>query len=707
MIVKIRAIVVACFMSGVVFVGVNSEQRFIETPPSYQEVSSGEDVKLVCKVQDKKGQCIWQKDRKPVGMHPDKYEWANGRGGGGGGDADCTLLIRRASLDFDDGLWECQVTPGDFTRQDALTSLASRLLVRVKPRKPSLEYGGTIMTGAITLREGQEVTISCVSRYGNPPALIKWFIGGDEVEPLREQTNATEVDSPKTWAAHSLLRVKGARENHGLPIRCLSLHSSSPLPAIAESRLDIHYSPEVHTETSPRLLTSALEDSASFMSIKCIADANPPAAIRWYKDSVPLTRSNSIDSFGQNLTNRNGTMSGSEIRFEPVKQTDTGLYTCKGINVIGESSPANYRLDIQYGPRMRINDRMNKTRGDVEVTALLASTVDPFECDDFDANPPARYRWVHLRGGVPQTIDNSVHGETGSRRLSLKNVIWSNEGEYRCVAFNIINSVRREMSSDTRFILHVSGPPEIQTRRYNHNNDDDNDRLSDNMSMDESIAWVGDSFHILKSKFCSRPPPRLIAWQWGSSHIRSGESIEPKYEALPLEPIKESNETTNCYYAKLEIRDLQREDSRVYNLLIESEKGRDTTSLKLIVRDPMEIKIIAIAGGIGLLLLFVIIGLVFYAILKARHRKYQKKRAEEEDENSIAADAFYTTTPSINRQKTTASPASKVYVRKSPSEGGLAVMYDYNQIVKHSRTLSPEALKIRRAPAVLQPPTIV
>ncbi|XP_057323936.1 kin of IRRE-like protein 1 [Microplitis mediator] len=694
-----------CLMLGVIVVGVNSEQRFIETPPSYQEVSSGEDVKLVCKVQDKKGQCIWQKDRKPVGMHPDKYEWANGRGGGGNGDADCTLLIRRASLDFDDGLWECQVTPGDFTRQDALTSLPSRLLVRVKPRKPSLEYGGTILTGALTLREGQEVTISCVSRYGNPPALIKWFIGGDEVEPLREQTNATEVDSPKTWAAHSLMRVKGDRENHGLPVRCLSLHSSSPLPAIAECRLDIHYAPEVHIETSPRLLTSALEDSASFMSIKCLADANPPAAIRWYRDSIALTRSNSIESIGQNLTHRNGTMSGSEIRFEPVKQTDAGLYTCRGINVIGESSPANYRLDVQYGPRMRINGRTNNTAGEIEVTAMLASTVDPFECDDFDANPPARYRWVHLRGGVPQTIDNSVHGETGSRRLSLKNVIWSNEGEYRCVAFNIINGVRREMSSDTRFILHVSGPPEIQTRSYS--NDNNIDRLSDDMSIDESIGWVGDPFHILKSRFCSRPPPRLIAWQWGSSHIRSGESIEPKYEALPLEPIKENNETTNCYYAKLEIRDLQKEDSRVYNLMIESEKGRDTTSLKLTVRDPMEIKIIAIAGGIGLLLLFLIIGLVFYSILKARHRRYQKKKAEEEEEGSIAADAFYTTTPSINRQKTTASPASKVYVRKSPSEGGLAVMYDYNQIVKHSRTLSPEALKVRRAPAVLQPPTIV
>lgn len=106
------------------------EQRFIETPPLYQEVSSGDDVQLRCRVQDKRGECIWQKDRKPVGMHPDKYEWVRGRG------SDCTLLIRRASLDFDDGLWECQVTPGDFTRQDALTSLHSRLLVRGEMIRP-------------------------------------------------------------------------------------------------------------------------------------------------------------------------------------------------------------------------------------------------------------------------------------------------------------------------------------------------------------------------------------------------------------------------------------------------------------------------------------------------------------------------------------------------------------------------------------------
>lgn len=92
---------------------------------------------------------------------------------------------------------------------------------------------------------------------------------------------------------------------------------------------------------------SALEDSVSFMSIKCIADANPPAAIRWYKNSIIMTRNNFIETMTHNSTDRNGTMSISEIRFEPVKRGDAGLYSCKGINVIGESAPANYRLDVQ------------------------------------------------------------------------------------------------------------------------------------------------------------------------------------------------------------------------------------------------------------------------------------------------------------------------------------------------------------------------
>lgn len=45
---------------------------------------------------------------------------------------DCSLWIRAATIDFDDGAWECQVTASDFTTQDALTSAPVQLVVRGK-----------------------------------------------------------------------------------------------------------------------------------------------------------------------------------------------------------------------------------------------------------------------------------------------------------------------------------------------------------------------------------------------------------------------------------------------------------------------------------------------------------------------------------------------------------------------------------------------
>ncbi|XP_066590101.1 irregular chiasm C-roughest protein-like [Prorops nasuta] len=700
--------IVLCIILLVVGGG-RGEQRFSETPPEHQEVSSGDDLQLRCRVQDKRGHCIWQKDRKPVGMHPDKYEWAASHR-----ENDCTLLIRRASLDFDDGFWECQVTPGDFTRQDALTSLPSRLLVRVKPRKPRLEFGGTILNSALTLREGQEVTISCVSRYGNPPAVIKWFIGDRETEAMREQTNATEVDSPKTWAAYSLLRVRGQREDHGKPIRCLALHPSNSEPSTAQSLLDIQYSPEVRIETSPRLDakgTPALEDSSSFVSLRCLSDANPPATIKWFKDSVPITASSNVAPL-ENRAQPNNTLSGSELRFEPVKREHVGLYSCKAINVIGESPPANYILDVQYGPVQLVpSNKRDQENGSavqtqqVEETALLGTELEAFVCEDFEGNPEPQYRWVHIRpGGVTEMIENRAvrrkegrEGE-GGRRLRLENVMWSDEGEYRCVAYNVINGVRREHPSEARYVLHVTGPPEIQLRPS-----------AGEKGFYESIGWSGEAVHRLKSRFCSRPPPRLVAWQWGNTHISAGESIDSKYEALPLEPIIENKMLTNCYWAKLEIKDLLREDGRMYTLVVESEKGRDSTNIKLTVRDPTEMRVIAAAAAVGMLFLLLLISIGVYSLLRVKHRRYLTGRGgeEEEEEGSIAADAFYNN-PAMDRQKSANPPVHKSFARKSNPEGGLAaVMYDYDRITKQSRAMSPEALKVRRAPAVLQPPTIV
>ena len=76
----------------------------------------------------KKGECRWERDGDPVGIYPTKYEWS-----GNPEDGDCSLKILDSSLEFDDGVWQCQVTPTNFLQKDSLISEGAQLVVRGKP----------------------------------------------------------------------------------------------------------------------------------------------------------------------------------------------------------------------------------------------------------------------------------------------------------------------------------------------------------------------------------------------------------------------------------------------------------------------------------------------------------------------------------------------------------------------------------------------
>jgi hypothetical protein len=99
-------------------------QKFIETPV-YTEVNPGGAVRLPCTVSSMKGECRWEKDGVPVGLYSGKYEM-NGSVESG----DCGLSILGASIEYDNGVWQCQVTASDFKQKDTLISEGAQLVVR-------------------------------------------------------------------------------------------------------------------------------------------------------------------------------------------------------------------------------------------------------------------------------------------------------------------------------------------------------------------------------------------------------------------------------------------------------------------------------------------------------------------------------------------------------------------------------------------------
>lgn len=153
----------------------------------------------------------------------------------------------------------------------------------------------------------------------------------------------------------------------------------------------------------------------------------------------------------------------------------------------------------------------NSTNDLLKEQVILGSTKDLFECPEFDANPPAQYRWVHPRRKSTALAMANGQYMGNSRRLRLERITWSDQGEYRCLAFNTINGVTKETYNEHSYMLHVIGPPEIQANPS-----------SDHTSNHESIGWVGERVHKLKSQLCSEPPPKLVTWEWGSNQIRAG-----------------------------------------------------------------------------------------------------------------------------------------------------------------------------------------
>ena len=121
--------------------------------------------------------CRWERAGVPKGIFPGKYDWAGDVSRG-----DCSLLISDAELEYDDGEWQCSVTPSKFKAQDALVSSASSLVVRRPPSHllirevASQGLGGAVSetSQTIDILENTNVTLECSSVGGKPPPKLSW-----------------------------------------------------------------------------------------------------------------------------------------------------------------------------------------------------------------------------------------------------------------------------------------------------------------------------------------------------------------------------------------------------------------------------------------------------------------------------------------------------------------------------------------------------
>ncbi|XP_045117704.1 irregular chiasm C-roughest protein-like isoform X1 [Portunus trituberculatus] len=492
--------------------------------PVRTEVNPEGNAVLACKVYNKQGTCSWQKDGKPQGMFVGKYEWAGDREAG-----DCSIRILDAG-EVDDGDWECQVTASTFAAHDALTSRIAQLIVRVAPKHPVLEVDSQQVTAGhnFTVVENRPGTIKCLSRYGNPPAEIKWFIGEEEL-PQEEygQTNVTEMDKQKTWMAVSVLQHTFSKADHNTPLRCVAVHQAYQTKSQSvEVLMDVQYAPSVTLEGAPG---EDIEEGVDNVVLRCLVDSNPGANVVWR-----VNGQTDVFSFQR------------EVRFNPVSRKHSGTYTCEARNAVGGSDPISVKIDVKYRPRVL----------QVGPAPLVTATLHNhtlLECIA-EANPPPQYTWIQM---IPDTQKTEVRGHNAT--LLLEDVTYEHQGEYVCVASSVIREQTLEDRSEP-IIVEVVGAPQVL--RYT---------VERNMQVEKGQDAV------IQIVFCSDPRPFSTSWEWGSLRLEAGNG-RGRYVA---ENLAQQDVREDCYSAKLRVQGVDVTDSRDYILNVQNDKGADRYAVGL------------------------------------------------------------------------------------------------------------------------------
>ncbi|XP_061072267.1 cell adhesion molecule 2-like isoform X6 [Conger conger] len=177
-------------------------------------------------------------------------------------------------------------------------------------------------------KEGEEITLTCVTSGSKPAADIRWFRNEKEVQGAKE-VNA----SGKTFTVRSVLQLKVDRNDDGVAYTCRVDHVSlTPSSHQVTEVLEVHYAPRV--EITPSL---TFPQEGQYLKLECVSKGNPsPKPVLWTKDGGELPDMDRMIVEGQELT------------IMALNKTDNGTYRCEASNDLG-TNMAEYVLFV-YDP---------------------------------------------------------------------------------------------------------------------------------------------------------------------------------------------------------------------------------------------------------------------------------------------------------------------------------------------------------------------
>ncbi|NXU97450.1 NCAM1 protein, partial [Cettia cetti] len=294
-------------------------------------------------------------------------------------------------------------------------------------------------------KEGDDAVIVCDVVSSLPPTIIWKHKGRDVI--LKKDVRFIVL-------SNNYLQIRGIKKTDEGTYRCEGRILARGEINFKDIQVIVNVPPSVRARQSTMNATANLSQS---VTLACDADGFPEPTVSWTKDGEPVEEAEDEDKYSFNYD-------GSELVIHRVDKSDEAEYICIAENKAGEAD-ATIHLKVFAKPKITYVE--NKTAMELEdqITLTCEASGDPI--------PSITWRTSTRNiSNEEKTLDGRIVVRSHARvsSLTLKDIQYTDAGEYVCTASNTIGQDSQAMYLEVQYAPKLQGPVAVYTWEGNQVN---------------------------------------------------------------------------------------------------------------------------------------------------------------------------------------------------------------------------------------------
>ncbi|KAM6115746.1 neural cell adhesion molecule 1 isoform 3-T3 [Phoenicopterus ruber ruber] len=358
-------------------------------------------------------------------------------------DFSSTLTIYNANID-DAGIYKCVVSSVEEGDSEATVNVKIFQKLMFKNAPTPQEF-----------KEGDDAVIVCDVVSSLPPTIIWKHKGRDVI--LKKDVRFIVL-------SNNYLQIRGIKKTDEGTYRCEGRILARGEINFKDIQVIVNVPPSVRARQSTMNATANLSPS---VTLACDADGFPEPTMTWTKDGEPIEQADDEEKYSFNYD-------GSELIIKKVDKSDEAEYICIAENKAGEQD-ATIHLKVFAKPQITYVE--NKTAMELEdqITLTCEASGDPipsitWRTSTRNISNEEKASWT--RPEKQETPDGRIVVRSHARvsSLTLKEIQYTDAGEYVCTASNTIGQDSRAMYLEVQYAPKLQGPVAVYTWEGNQVN---------------------------------------------------------------------------------------------------------------------------------------------------------------------------------------------------------------------------------------------